>query len=288
MYHQTYNGDFPQLNNIVYEEIELPSHDGTLVPLTIIYNKALLKKDGSNGCVMVGYGAYGANSLGDPYFDANLLPMLNRGYIMALAHVRGGGEKGNDWHLGGKKTTKPNTWKDFNACANWLIKSNYTSSAKFSCIGASAGGILIGRAITERPDLYKAAVCKVGVLNALRTEFMPSGPTQIAEFGTVKDSIEFKALLEMDAYHHTKQGVHYPAQLITCSFKDFRVQSYMPAKFAAKMQAANASTNPVWLYVDFEGGHFGSSNQDEFFAQMVREWGFILWQTGHPDFQQAK
>ena len=283
-YHLRYNGNFPQLNNLVYEEIEVPSHDGVLVPLSILYNKTLLRKDGKNGCVMAGYGAYGANA-GAPYFDPGILPVVNRGFIMAVAHVRGGGEKGNDWHLAGKKTTKPNTWKDFNACADWLIHNNYTSTQKITAIGGSAGGILIGRAITERPDLYKAVICKVGVLNALRTEFMPSGPTQIAEFGTVKDSIEFKALLEMDAYHHTKPGVQYPAQLITASFKDFRVQSYMPAKFAAKMQAANYSFNPVWLHVDYEGGHFGSSNVEKYYAQMASEWGFILWQTGHSDFQ---
>lgn len=284
LYHSSYNGSFPQLNNLVFEEIEVPSHDGVLVPLSIIYNKALLKKDGSNGCVITGYGAYGANA-GVPYFESSILPMVNRGFVMAIAHVRGGGEKGNDWHLSGKKTTKPNTWIDFNACSDWLIHNKYTSPEKITCLGASAGGILIGRAITERPDLYKAAICKVGVLNALRTEFTPSGPTQIAEFGTVKDSVEFKALLEMDAYQQTKPGVPYPAQLITASFKDFRVPVYIPAKFAAKMQDANASTNPVWLYVDYEGSHFGGNTQDAYFVQMARDWSFILWQTGHPDFQ---
>jgi len=287
-YHITYNGSFPELNNLTYEEIEVPSHDGVFVPLTIIYNKELLKKDGSNTCLMIGYGAYGANSLGDPYFNAQELSLLNRGVIIAYAHVRGGGEKGNDWHLAGKKTTKPNTWKDFIACTEWLINSKYTSPKKMTCFGASAGGILIGRAITERPDLYKAAVCHVGILNALRLEYMPTGPTQIAEFGTVKDSVEFTALLKMDAYHQTKKGVHYPAQLITASLKDFRVSASMPAKFAANMQAANTSANPVWLYVDYEGGHFGSSNQDQAYAEMARDWSFLLWQTGHSDFHIAE
>src|SRR5690606_11956257 len=173
-------------------------------------------------------------------------------------------------------------------CTEWLIQNKYTSKEKMTGLAASAGGILIGRAITERPDLYKAIICYVGSLNALRIEFTPSGPTQIAEFGTVKDSLEFKALLEMDAYHQTKNGVHYPAQLITASLKDFRVPAYIPAKFAANMQAANASDNPVWLYVDYEGGHFGSSNQNNAFAALARELSFLLWQTGHPDFQQVK
>ncbi|MGZ8551129.1 MAG: prolyl oligopeptidase family serine peptidase, partial [Chitinophagaceae bacterium] len=287
LYHLEYNGIFPQLNNLVYEEIDVPSPDGVMVPLSIFYNKALLKKDGTNGCVITGYGAYGANA-GAPYFEASVLPMVNRGYVMAIAHVRGGGEKGNDWHMGGKKITKPNTWKDYNACADWLINNKYTSSQKIAGLSASAGGILIGRAITERPDLYKAVICHVGVLNALRVEFMPSGPSQIAEFGSVKDSVEFKSLLEMDAYHHTQPGIKYPAQLFSASFKDFRVPAYMPAKFAAKMQTANSSENPVLLHVDFEGGHFGSSNQENAIKQLAKEWSFLFWQTGHPDFQPVK
>src|SRR5690606_30643893 len=124
--------------------------------------------------------------------------------------------------------------------------------------------------------------------NALRLEHMPTGQTQIAEFGTVKDSLEFKTLLNMDAYHQTKNVVHYPAQLITASLKDFRVPAYMPATFAAKMQVDNASANPVWLYVDYEGGHFGSSNQDEAYAELARDFSFILWQTGHSDFQYVE
>ena len=287
LYHLQYNGTFPHLDNLVYEELEVPSHDGVMVPLSIFYNKALMKKDGTNGCVLVGYGAYGASAIA-PFFEANVLPMVNRGYIMAVAHVRGGGEKGDDWHTGGQKTTKPNTWKDFNACADWLIGNKYTSSQKLTGQSASAGGILIGRAITERPDLYRAVICWVGVLNALRVEFMPSGPSQIAEFGSASDSVEFVSLLEMDAYHHVQPGVAYPAQLITASMRDFRVPAYMPAKFAAKMQVANASTYPVLLYVDAEGGHFGSSDQDHYLTQLAKEWGFLLWQTGHPDFQPGE
>lgn len=288
LYHRTYNGSFPELNNLVFEEVEVPSHDGVMIPLSILYNKIMVKKDATTPCLMVGYGAYGATFLGNPYFDTQFLPLINRGYVIAFAHVRGGGEKGSDWHMAGKKSSKPNTWKDFIACTEWLMRNKYTTPKKMACLGSSAGGILIGRSITERPDLYKAVVCNVGILNALRTEFMPSGPTQIAEFGTVQDSIEFKALLEMDAYHHIQSGVHYPAQLITTGMKDFRVPSYVPGKFAAKMQSANKSTNPVWLDIDFDGGHFGNSNEELRLAQKVRELSFVLWQTGHPDFQPAR
>ena len=279
----TMKTEFPNLENIVFEEIEVPSHDGAMVPLSIMYDKTKLKRDGSNIAFMQGYGAYGSSST--PYFSIKYLPLLNRGVVMTFAHIRGGGEKGQDWYLAGKKVTKPNTWKDFNACAEYLIKNKYSSADKFGISGASAGGILIGRAITERPDLYKVAIPKVGCLNALRMEFSPNGPANIPEFGTVKDETEFKALWEMDAFHHIKKGTRYPAQLITTGFNDSRVESYIPAKFAAKMQDENGSQNPVFLYVDYKAGHFGGSTVDEQFIQVAREYSFLLWQCGNKDFQ---
>ncbi len=268
---------FPNLNNIVFEELDVPSHDGTLVPLSIVYDKTKLKKDGSNICFMQGYGAYGMTAY-TPYFSSRSLPLINRGVVLAFAHVRGGGEKGRDWYLAGKKATKPNTWKDFNACAEYLVKSHYTSSDRFAISGASAGGILIGRAITARPDLYQCAIPKVGCLNALRMEFSPNGPANIPEFGTVKNEAEFRALLEMDAYQHTKKGEKYPALLITTGFNDPRVESYIPAKFAAKMQEANGSSYPVLLDVDYKAGHYGGSTVEEQIQQAAKEYSFILWQ----------
>lgn len=138
------------------------------------------------------------------------------------------------------------------------------------------------------PDLFKAVTIKVGVLISLRVEFLPSDPTQIAEFGPVMDATEFSALLEIDAYHHIQSGINYPTQLITASFKDFLVPPYMPAKFAAKIQAANSSKDHVILAVDFEGGYFGSNDPDEVFVQMAKDWASLLWQTGQPYFQPVK
>lgn len=279
--------NYPNLNDLVYEEVEIPSWDGTLVPLSIVYDKTKMKKDGSNIAFMEGYGAYGLNAY-IPYFNDGNLTLLNRGVVLAYAHIRGGGEKGNEWYLAGKKITKPNTWKDFNACAEWLIKNKYSSADKFGISGASAGGILIGRAITERPDLYKVAIPKVGCLNSLRMEFSPNGPGNVPEFGTVTIEEEFKALKEMDAYQHIKKGVKYPAQLITTGFNDPRVESYIPAKFTAKMQAENGSENPVFLYVDYKAGHFGGSTVEEQFTQRAKEYAFLLWQCGKDEFQQPK
>src|SRR5690554_444097 len=271
------------MEGLVSETLEVASHDGTMVPLSLIYNSKLMKKDGSNICLLEGYGSYGMSI--PPHFQPLSLSLLNRGVVIAFAHVRGGNEKGVNWHLDGRKINKPNTWKDFNACAEYLIDNRYTSANKMGCEGASAGGILIGRAITEKPDLYKVAMPLVGAMNALRFEFTPNGPGNTTEFGTVADSLEFHALLEMDAMHHIEQGVNYPAQLITTGFNDPRVVAWMPAKYAAMMQSTHKGPNPVLLNVQYESGHFGGSTFDERIEEEANIQSFLLWQCGHPDFQ---
>ena len=275
--------NFPGIENLTVEEIEVRAGDSALVPLSIVYNKTKVKKDGNNIGWLQGYGAYGYSM--NPYFSPDQLLLTQRGVVVCVAHVRGGGEKGEKWHLQGMKETKPNTWKDLNACAEYLISHKYTSASKLGCGSASAGGILIGRAVTERPDLYKVAIPKVGCLNATRSEFTPNGPVNIPEFGTVANEKEAKALIEMDALHHVKPGTKYPALLITTGFNDPRVSSWEPAKFAAAMQNASASENPVLLMVNYKGGHFGGSTKSEQFDEIAREYAFLLWQCGDPDFQ---
>ena len=275
---------YPGMENLTFEELEISSYDGTLVPLSLIYDKTLMKKNGSNTALMTGYGAYGTTL--SPNFNPGLLPFLKRGGIYAIAHVRGGGEKGNNWHLEGKKSTKPNSWKDFNACAEYLIKQKFTTPEKLGCTAGSAGGILIGRAITERPDLYKVAIPKVAVLNILRFVVGPNAQGNFDEFGTLTNEKEFNSLLEMDALHHIKKETKYPAQLITTGFNDPRVPSFLVAKFAATMQAANDPKIPTLLYVDYESGHFGGSSPEAYFKQVAMEYAFLFWQTGHPDFQE--
>lgn len=276
--------DVPGLENLVFEEAEVTSHDGVLVPLSLVYDKTRLKKDGSNAAFMEGYGAYGRTPL-VPALRSETLPLLKRGVVFAYAHVRGGGEKGIEWYLSGKKSTKPNTWKDLNACAEYLVKNKYTSTQKLGIISSSAGGIMIGRAITERPDLYKVAIARVGLLNTLRMEFSPNGPANIPEFGTVGLESEFKSLLEMDSIYHIKNGIRYPAQLILAGINDPRVAYYIPAKFAAAMQANSAEDGPVLLDLNYKAGHFGGITQDEQFEQTAKEYAFFLWQTGYSEFQ---
>jgi prolyl oligopeptidase len=252
------------------------------VPLSIIHKRGL-KLDGSHPTLLDGYGAYGISL--DPFFDAKFLAWLERGGIYAVAHVRGGGEYGEDWHKAGQKLTKPNTWKDFIACAEYLIEKKYTSVAHLAGEGTSAGGILIGRSITERPDLFDAAIIEVGDTDSLRAELMESGPANIPEFGTVKEQDGFKALYEMSSYGHVKDGTRYPAILLVTGINDPRVAPWQPAKITARLQAATTSGKPVLLRIDYEAGHGFGSTKTQRQEQLADEWAFLFWQLGAPEYQ---
>jgi prolyl oligopeptidase len=274
---------YPGFENLVSEEVEAPSYDGTMVPLSIIHRKDL-KLDGSTPTHLEGYGAYGISYT--PAFDVRYSVALH-GVVLALCHVRGGGEKGEDWYKAGYKTSKPNTWKDFIACAEYLTKKGYTSPSRLAGSGTSAGGILIGRAITERPDLFAAAICNVCLANTLRSEFTSNGPVNVPEFGSVKDPTEAKALAEMDAAQHVKTGVKYPAVLGVAGWNDPRVPASQPGKFVAALQAASTSGKPVLLKVNYDDGHF-TEEKSVTFRNFAGQYAFMLWQTGHPEFQPAK
>ena len=246
-------------SGITAVEVTAPGADGTPIPLSVIYKKDL-KMDGSNPCLMEGYGSYGITI--DPEFDSTQLALLERGTVIAWAHVRGGGESGEDWHLAGQMQTKQNTISDFIACAKYLIKQGYTSSSKLALRGTSAGGITIGGALTERPDLFTLAIVNVGVVNALRAEAEPNGAVNTPEFGSVNDPDGFKALYAMDAYQHVKEGTPYPAVLLITGANDPRVDPVELFKMTARLQAATSSKNPVLLRVDSDAGHgIGSSKQ---------------------------
>ena len=273
--------NYPGVADIVVEEVELPGHDGTMVPLSIIYKKDL-KRNGSAACLLNGYGAYGISAT--PYFSHRSLALLNMGVVLAFAHPRGGSEKGQKWYQAGYKTTKPNTWKDFISSGEYLIRKGYTSAGKLIGMGTSAGGILIGRAITERPDLFVAAISNVSCSNALRMENSPNGPINAAEFGTVKDSVECMALYEMDAFQHVKEGVKYPAVMCVGGMNDPRVIAWQPGKLAAALQAASASGRPVLMQVNYDNGHF-TEDKAVTFRNFANMFAFGLWQAGHPEFQ---
>ena len=270
-------GPFDHPSDVESEEVKVRSGDGTLVPLSILHRKGL-KRDESSPTWLWGYGAYG-HSL-DASFSPELLAWTEMGGVWAVCHVRGGGEYGEEWHLAGKGPTKPNTWRDFIACAEYLVQQNYTSPSHLAGEGASAGGILIGRAITERPDLFGAAIIDVGMSDALRNETTANGVPNIAEFGSTKTEQGFRDLYAMSAYHHVKDGTAYPAILLTTGINDPRVDPWQSAKMTARLQAATTSGKPVLLRVDYSGGH-GSSGIE----QLVDEWSFVLWQSGVSGFQ---
>jgi prolyl oligopeptidase len=278
-------GKYDEPTDLESHDLKVKSHDGTMVPLSVVYKKGL-KLDGKNPLLLEGYGSYGITL--DPFFDPRLIAWYEKGGIFAVAHVRGGGEYGEDWHLAGKQLTKPNTWKDFIASAEYLIAEKYTDTPHLAIEGGSAGGITIGRSITERPDLFAVAIDAVPMSDVVRAEFTPNGPPNIPEFGTVKEADGFKALYEMSGYHHIVDGTKYPAVLITTGFNDPRVISWEPGKMAARLQAATASGRPVLLRVDYDAGHGIGSTKTQREEELADELSFSLWQFGTAGFQPGK
>jgi prolyl oligopeptidase len=275
-------GPYGDPGNLESVEVKVPSHDGTMVPLSIVYKKGM-KLDGTNPTLLQGYGGYSISIT--PYFDPAEIAWYERGGILATCHVRGGGEYGEEWHLGGKGATKPNTWLDFIACAQYMVDKKYTSTPRLAGTGGSAGGILVGRAITERPDLFGAAIIDVGLLDTVRFENSANGETNIPELGTVKTKDGFEELYQMSSYHHVKDQTPYPAVLLTTGSNDPRVDPWLPGKMTARLQAATSSGKPVLLRVDYGGGHGGGSGENARQETEADRQSFLLWQFGVPGFQ---
>jgi prolyl oligopeptidase len=271
-------------SQIEAEEVKAKSADGTMVPLSIIHKRGMAL-DGSHPTWLEGYGAYGITL--DPMFQPTLLAFFERGGVFAVAHVRGGGEYGEDWHAGGEKLTKQHTIDDMIAGARYLIEHQYTSPAHLAGEGTSAGGITIGGSITQHPELFGAALIKVGDSDSLRSELMASGPQNIPEFGTVKDPDGFKALYAMDAYQHVKPNTAYPAVLLTTGANDPRVASWQAGKMTARLQASTISGKPILLRVDYDAGHGMGSTKTQREIELADELSFLFWQLGVSGFQPS-
>ena len=265
-------------------EVKARAADGTLVPLSIVAKRGLAR-DGSAPALLTGYGGYGVSI--NPFFDPTRLAWLERGGVWAVAHVRGGGEYGEDWHQAGRKLTKLNSWGDFLACAEYLVAEKWTAPAHLAAMGGSAGGITVGRAITSRPDLFGAAVIQAGVCNALRSETTPAGPPNVPEMGTTAEPEGFRGLYEMDAVQHVKDGVAYPAVLLTAGINDPRVEPWQSGKMAARLQAASTSDKPVLLRVDYDAGHGLGSSRAQSQAEQADVDAFLLWQLAEPGRRNA-
>ena len=261
------------------QEISVPARDGTPIPVSIVSRRDA-KQDGRRPTEVSAYGSYGISY--DPYFDPRLLPWLDRGGVLVVAHVRGGGEKGSAWHAAGKIATKENTITDAIDVANAMVARGLTDHAHLAGEGTSAGGITIGGAVTQDPSLYRAALIRVGETDALRAEFTENGPSNIPESGSVGDRAQFASLLAMDSYVHVRPGVRYPAVLLTGGADDPRVAVWEPAKMTARLQAATASGRPVLFRVEFDAGHGIGSTRAQADAEQADEDAFLLWQMGEP------
>ena len=280
------SGPADHTDDLVDEEVKVKSWDGTQVPLSIVHMKSV-KRDGSNPTSMLGYGAYGVDA--SPPYSRSMRAWYERNGVTATCHVRGGGEYGEAWHQAGFQASKPNSWKDFIACAEYLIVHQYTSASHLSVVGGSAGGILVGRAIEERPDLFAAAIARSPAADMLRLETTAIGPHNILEFGSVKTEAGFRSLYAMSPYANVKDGVKFPAVLITTGINDPRVPAWMPAKLAARLQAATASGKPVLLRVDYDAGHgFIDATQRQREVWLADDLAFWLWQSGDPAFQPKR
>jgi prolyl oligopeptidase len=279
------DGAFDAPGNVEAREVLARSHDGVLVPMSILSRKGI-ELDGTNPTIVYGYGAYGQTE--DPFFGPRLYAWLERGGVFAVAHVRGGGVFGEQWRLAGHKATKPNTWKDAIAAAEWLIAHGYTSRRRIGVYGGSAGGILVGRSITERPDLFAAAVSAVGVHDTIRSETRPNGVANIPEYGTVKKEDEFHALRAMSSYEHVRDGIAYPGVMLVHGVNDIRVDVWQSAKFAARLAAAQKGGRPVLLRLDYDAGHGAGGTRRQGQEQQADVWSFFLWQFGLPEFQPVR
>jgi prolyl oligopeptidase len=275
-------GTFDAPEGLTATEVFVESHDGVRVPLSIIH-RTDLHRDGTAPTILSGYGAYGHST--PMQFSPTSLAWLERGGVLAVAHVRGGGTFGKAWHHAGRKTTKPNTWKDFLACGEYLVREGYTSPGRLCARGGSAGGILIGRAITERPDLFVAANIAVGCTDMMRFETTRNGPPNVPEFGSLADPEEFRGLLAMSSLHHVVDDVPYPAVVLTHGMNDPRVEPWQSFKMAARLQAATGSSRPVLLRLDYDSGHGIGSRRSQRHAEMADVQAFFLWQCGDPAFQ---
>jgi prolyl oligopeptidase len=273
----------PSIDTSAYETKRgfATAKDGVKIPYTLIYRKGL-KSTGANPVYATGYGAYQYSAT--PRFMPTVLPFLDAGGVYCNANVRGGGEYGRDWHKAGQKATKANTWRDLIAVCEALIADKVTSPKHLAISGTSAGGITVGRALTERPDLFAAAISDVGWTNPIRY-VAEQNVSDIEEWGPMVDAASFKIMYDMDAYQAIRPGTPYPAVLCVTGATDPRVAPWHVAKFAARLQAATSSKNPVLLRVDFDAGHGVGSTRTQRDALAADIYSFVLWRTGAKGFQ---
>jgi len=234
------------------DQVFYTSKDGTRVPMFLVHHKDV-KLDGQNPTLLSGYGGFNVSMV--PAFSTNLIAWLERGGVFAMPNLRGGGEYGEAWHQAGTRTQKQNVFDDFIAAAEWLISQGWTSPDKLAICGGSNGGLLVAACALQRPELFGAAVIAAGVLDMLRFHKFTIGRAWVDDYGSPDDPEQFEALHAYSPYHNVKEGVAYPATLITTADHDDRVVPAHSFKFAARLQAAQGGPAPILLRVEENAGH---------------------------------
>ena len=270
--------EIPEFSPAQYEtkQVFYNSKDGTRVPMFVVHKKGL-KLDGMNPTLLYAYGGFNINT--PPSFSALRLALLEQGFVYASANIRGGGEYGEKWHEAGTKLKKQNVFDDFIAAAEYLIANKYTSSEKLAIQGGSNGGLLVGAVINQRPELFKAAIPQVGVMDMLRFHKFTIGWNWIADYGSSEKEDEFKALHAYSPLHNLRPGMKYPATLITTADHDDRVVPAHSFKYAATLQEHYRGDNPVLIRIETKSGH-GASNTSKALEQTADIYAFLMHTLG--------
>lgn len=259
----------------VSERIFVVARDGAKVPVSLVYKKAL-RKDAGNPTLLYGYGSYGASM--DAYFSSNRLSLLDRGFVFAIAHIRGGEEMGRQWYEDGKLLKKKNTFTDFIDCAEHLLKEKYTEAGKMYAMGGSAGGLLMGAVVNMRPDLWHgviAAVPFVDVVTTMLDESIPLTTGEFDEWGNPKDKAYYDYMLSYSPYDQVSEQA-YPHLLVTTGLHDSQVQYWEPAKWVAKLRTKQQGNGKILLVTDMKAGHGGKSGRYNALKDDALEYAFLL------------
>jgi len=261
------------------------SKDGTLVPLNVLRRKGT-PLNGQNPLLLYGYGGYGVNE--SPRFNPLLRLWLDHGGVYADANLRGGGEFGEEWHRAGNLTNKQHVFDDFIACARHLIDTGYTRPERLAIQGGSNGGLLVGAALTQAPELFRAVVAEVGIFDMLRVELTPNGVFNVPEFGSVTDEAQFRALYAYSPYHNVRPATRYPATLFMTGENDPRVAPFHSRKMVARLQAEDVHDTPFLLRTSGNTGHGMGTPLEASINEAVDLWGFLFWQLGLPLTEPAR
>jgi len=261
--------------NIDVKQVWYESKDGTSIPMFVVHKKGL-ELDGNNPLFITGYGGFNVNETAG--FSATAVMWAENGGIFAAPNLRGGGEFGEEWHKAGMLENKQNVFDDFYAATEWFIDNNYTNPARIACSGGSNGGLLVGAALTQRPDLYKAIICTYPLLDMIRYHQFMVARFWVPEYGSSEDPEQFKYILKYSPYHNVKEGAEYPATLFMSGDGDTRVAPLHARKMAALMQHANGANTPMLLDYDTKAGHSGGAALSKTIEDATKRLSFLVWQ----------